>query len=273
MSSAVGMQVDDGLELLAQRDFRQRHVPRCRGPRLGEDHQNEQRDDEQARADRREVERAHRGFGDQRVDDEGDAGRDQVAERAAGGERAQNHLRVVARAVEEGEGDRAHGGGGRDRGAGDRREHAACRDVGVQQAAGQAIEPDIERAIEPLGKAGAQQDLAHQQEQRHGDQHEARRRSPHGLAEEVPERPVGECKADDQSEHAERGRHVNAGAEEYAEQHDQQQAFPDQIAAGTRARQAEHDGQADQHQQEQDGDHAPSFSAPTASSASAASSS
>ena len=218
------------------------------------------RDDQQARPDRREIKRAHRGLGDQRIDDEGDAGRNKVAERAARRERAEHHLVVVARAVKERQRDRAHGGGGRDRGTGDRREYAAGRDVGVQEPAGQPVEPDIERAIEPLGQPGAQQYLAHQQKQRHRDQHEARRRRPHGLAEEIPERAVGERKADDQSEHAERGGDIDAGAEEQAEQPDQQQAFPDQHIARPRAGEAEHDGQADQHQQEQDRDHGlPSF--------------
>ncbi len=123
-------------------------VDRRGGARLEQDHQDEQRDHQQARPDRREIERAHRCFGDQRIDDEGDAGRNEVAERAAGRERAEHHAVVVARAVEERQRDRAHGGGGGDRRAGDRREHAAGRDVGVQQPAGQPVEPDVERAVQ-----------------------------------------------------------------------------------------------------------------------------
>src|SRR5215207_7678278 len=61
-----------------------RGAVRYRGGRAGpgENHEDEQRDHEQARADGGEIERADRGLGDQAVDDEGDAGRDQVAERA-----------------------------------------------------------------------------------------------------------------------------------------------------------------------------------------------
>jgi hypothetical protein len=44
----------------------------------------------------------------------------------------------------------------------------------MQEAARPAAHPDIERAIELLGQAGPQQDLAHQQKEWHGDQHEAR---------------------------------------------------------------------------------------------------
>ena len=53
-----------------------------------QDHPDKQAGDEDARQQGGDVERANRGFRDQTVNDEGDPGRDQVAERATRRERA-----------------------------------------------------------------------------------------------------------------------------------------------------------------------------------------
>src|SRR5215208_3687355 len=122
---------------------------------------------------------------------------------------------------------------------------------------------------------GAPQDRAHEQEQRHRDEDEARGRVPHRLAEKGPERAVREGESGDEAEHPERRPNIDAGAEEGDEQGDEEQQLGDRQAAAAAAEKTEADGEADEDEEEGDGDHGASIPvfAPIASRASAASSS
>jgi hypothetical protein len=129
--------------------------------------------------DREHEQRGHRQPGDHRgekqfpdrraggedpVDDEIDARRDQDAERAAGCERPEHDAMVVAVGAKRGHRHRSHGRRGRDAGAGARSEDPAGGDVAMEKAAGNRIEPLGERAVHALAHAAAQQQLAHQRE-------------------------------------------------------------------------------------------------------------
>ncbi len=102
MSVARGQEVDEAAELLPPAVDRTVGIAGRGGLRLHQDDGGEQCDHQNARADGGDVEGADRGLGDQAVDDEGDARRNEVAERAAGRERAEHHLRIVGPAAEKG---------------------------------------------------------------------------------------------------------------------------------------------------------------------------
>ena len=217
---------------------------------VAEDERHEERGDQGPRQEPGHVELADRGLGDQPVDDEGDAGRDEVAEGAPRGQRAQDHPRAVACLLEVGQGHRADGGGGGHARPGDGREDRARDDVGVQEPARQSAEPEVEGAVELIGQTGAEQDLAHQDEQGHRHQHEVDARNPDGLPDEEIQRPVGEDHAGEEAEHAERGRHVDARAEEH-EEHQGQGGEGDHRP---RARPAAREQKAHRQQDDQEGD-------------------
>src|SRR5262249_43997844 len=155
------------------------------------------------------------------------------------------------------------------------REHGARDDVRVQEAPGEPAEPQVQRAVEPLGQAGPEEQLPHQDEERHRDQHEVHAGDPDDFADEEVERPLGEREAGEQPEDAESGGDVDAGAEE-----DDEDARHQRQLADGRARSTAHqrqDEREDQHQDEEgDRDHLSAASGtgrPAASSASSASSS
>ena len=99
-----------------------------------------------------------------------DAGRDQNAQRAARRQRAEHDPGLVAARQHLGNGDGADRGRCGDARARDGGEHRAACDVGVQQPAGQAAQQHHDATVEVAADAAAQDDLAHQQKHRHGDQ-------------------------------------------------------------------------------------------------------
>src|SRR5262249_5908668 len=158
--------------------------------------------------------------------------------------------------------------------AGERGEDGARDDVRVQEPTGQTAEPEIERAIETLGQSGPQEQLAHQDEERHRHQHEVHAGDPDDVADEQVQRPLGEREAGEQAEHAEGGRHVDAGAEEDDEDPRDERELADGRARPT-THQRQDDGDDQHDDQECDRDHRMAASGtgkPAASSASSASS-
>ena len=190
---------------------------------------HEQQRQHETRQEAREVELRDRGLGQHAIDDHVDRRRDQDAERAAGGDRAEEEALVVAVAVDLLDRDRADRRGGRDRGAADRREQRAGADVGVHQPARQPGQPVRHRGVHALGDAGAQQDLAEQDEHRDRDQDHVGGGAPDQLAERQAERQEGvelvEREADD-AEHRGDRQAEREQAEQQGERHPDHRARP-----------------------------------------------
>nr|CAA46093.1 hypothetical protein [Bordetella pertussis] len=126
------------------------------------------------------------------VDDHDDGRRNQQAQGTGAGQRAEDLVLRIAAPRQFGDGHLAHRGAGGGRRAGNRGEDGAADDVGVQQPAGQPVQPRREALEQVLGQAGAEQDLAHPQEQRQGGQRPARRGAPDRDGHGVAGRPAGE---------------------------------------------------------------------------------
>ena len=115
----------------------------------------------------------HRDGGGRGVDDQHDRGRDQDAQTAAGANHAGRELGIVAGLQERREGEQAHQGdhgaddadGGGEQGAGRQRRH--------RHGAGDPARRDIEAVEQPVDDVGPFDDVPHEQEQRHRDQHVA----------------------------------------------------------------------------------------------------
>ena len=116
------------------------------------------------------VELDDRDAGRRRIDDQHDRRRDQDAERAAGADDAGGEAGVVAGLEHRREGEEPHqrhhraddAGGGRKQRAGDQRRH--------RHRAGNPPRDDAQRREQPVDDVGALDDVAHEQEQRHGGQ-------------------------------------------------------------------------------------------------------
>src|SRR6266702_4678164 len=98
------------------------------------------------------------------VHDHDDRGRDEEAERAGAGERADRHALVVAPLLQLRDRDLSDGGCGCRGGARDRGEDAAAEDIAVHQPARERRHPRRESPQHVLGNAAAEQDLAHPDE-------------------------------------------------------------------------------------------------------------
>ena len=126
---------------------------------------------EEARDHRRGIELDHRLAGHRGVDDDHHRGRDQDAERAAGGDHARGELHVVAGAQHRVEGDDAHqhhdradqAAGDAPEGADDQRRHGERRR--------HAAEGELDRIEHLVDQRAALHHVAHQHEQRDRDQH------------------------------------------------------------------------------------------------------
>ena len=140
---------------------------------------------------------ADAGLGHDPVEDHDGRGRDQDAERAAGGDRAGGELVGVAVAVHRRVGDLGEGRGGGDRGAADRAEAGAGEHRRHRQAAAQVADEGVGGPVQLLRHAGPGDEVAHQDEERHHRQHvfeaglvDHRRRRGHRRAEAAhPPRP------------------------------------------------------------------------------------
>ena len=122
--------------------------------------------EEQARQDAGEQQPADRLLGQQAVDDECGARRNQDAERAAGGDHAGGEPVAVVVAAHLGQADLAHGhrrGDARSRHGGKAR---AGEDGGVREPAAHMADPGIGGGIEVARHPGHRSEIAHQHEQR-----------------------------------------------------------------------------------------------------------
>ena len=134
--------------------------------------EDEKHHEEDAGADAAEEQRDDRLFGDEAVNDHRDRGRDEDAQSAAGGKEAIDEAPVVTAADHLGDGDGADGGGGGHGRAGDGGEKRTAEDGGDGQPAGPVPDPGLHRGEEIAPDPAFQQDVRHQQEQRHREQDE-----------------------------------------------------------------------------------------------------
>ena len=110
----------------------------------------EQGDEQQTRANAGEEQAAEGFFRSDRKQDHGDRGRQQDAERAAGGDDSCRETAGIAALAHLGDAGRADRRTGRGRGARHRREQRAGEYVGDAQATGHAMQPGMQRRIEIL---------------------------------------------------------------------------------------------------------------------------
>ena len=182
---------------VAQRQGRLAHAA-SREDRAAVDVRHEAQRQQDSRDDAGDEQLADRIVGERPVHDHVDRRRDQDAQRAAGGERAQRTAHRVAARVQRRQCDRADRRRGGNRRAGRGGEQRARADVGVQQAARQSSEPCRERRVHAVGDAGAQQQLAQQHEQRNAGQQVLVERAPHDRRDGIDEgRPESGHAAED----------------------------------------------------------------------------
>jgi hypothetical protein len=175
--------VDDILGLRAQRRVDDRARDHVDHVQAGE---------QEAGDDRGGVHLDHRDAGRGRVDDEQDRGRDQDAQRAAGGDDAAGELLVVAGLEHRRQRDQPHqrdhrahdAGGGGEKGAGDERGH--------RHRAGKKAQAHLQAVEQPVQDVGPLDDVAHEQEQRDRDQHIVVHHAEGVLREEVEDAVVPE---------------------------------------------------------------------------------
>ena len=113
------------------------------------------------------------------VDHHGDRRRDENAERARTGQRAEAHVFVIAALLQFRQGDLGNRGAGRGRRSRYRAEHAAGEHVDVHEPARQPVQPGRESAKHLLRQPRAEQDFAHPDEERQGRERPRRAVAPH----------------------------------------------------------------------------------------------
>ena len=138
-------------------------------PAPHEDHQAEQQHQHDAGHDAGDEQLTDRGVGDDAVEQQDQAGRDQHAERAAGGQHAAGQAVVVAQLLHLGQGHAADRERPHHRRAAHRTEAGACRNAAV---GGRAAHPHpAVHELEQIGADGRAPDqFAQEHEQRHGQQ-------------------------------------------------------------------------------------------------------
>ena len=109
-------------------------------------------DQQQPRADAGQEQPAERLLRGDRIEDHGDRGRQQDAERAAGGDDAGGEAAGIAALAHLRNAGRADRRAGRGRRAGHGGEQRAGEDVGDAEAAGDAVQPGVQRGIEVLAR-------------------------------------------------------------------------------------------------------------------------
>ena len=175
-------------------------------------------------------------LGDGGVDDQDDRGRDQQAERAGAGQRADRHLFVVAALQQFGQrdaADRCAGGGG---GAGHRGKDRAADHVDMQQPAGQFLQPRRQPLEHVVGQFGAVEDLAHPDEHRQSGEVPGIRRRPYRGGEHLPGRRCHFGHHRGKAADRERQRDPHAGAEHREQQqHEDERKFDDVHGCAHRA--------------------------------------
>ena len=167
ISSRQGMRLSEFRELLAKAH---RRIGRRRACRIGErpdrDVAGIKRHHQKARQEAGEENLDDGDVGLHRIDHHGDRRRDENAERAGAGERAEAHVLVIAALLQFRQRDLGDGGAGRGRRARHRAEHAAGQHIDVHQPARQPVQPRRKAAEHFFRQPRAKQDLAHPDEQR-----------------------------------------------------------------------------------------------------------
>ena len=157
------------------------------------------------------------GLGHDAVEHQRDAGRDQDAQGAAGGDRAGRQAVGIAEAAHRRHRDLGHGGGGREARPADRAEPAAGNDRRHRQPATAVPEPLVGRLVEVVADPRPGDEIAHQDEQRQHREVVDHRHVGEGVADAPHRRRqadrVGEPRrADDR--HAEADRHLEQQQDE-----------------------------------------------------------
>ena len=212
-----------GRALLGRRDQagRESHAH----PDIG--HEDERHQD--ARQHARDEEPLHGLLDHRPVDDHGDAGRDQDAQSPARGQAAEENFRLVAAPPHLGDGHGPDGGRRRHARAAHRREDGAGHDIGLQEPAFEAVEPRQAHApVEVFAQPRAQDELAHQDEERHRGQHEALDGVPADIAQGGERRrPTVQQQHDDPGE-SQAERYPEPQKQQYEQQpnHEKKRDFP-----------------------------------------------
>ena len=184
-----------------EEDSHRRHQPRqgrdAIGPGYGDgfaapgasvkasddDGDHEQASQNQAGQKAGEVKLWHGGVGQQAVNDQTDGGRDKDTERASGRDGPEKKRLVVAALLDLGQRDGPDCCRRRDARTRCRGKKRARADIGVHEPTGQPGEPLGHAVIHPLRNARPQEQLAHQNEHRNGDQEKIRRVLPNDIAQ------------------------------------------------------------------------------------------
>ena len=210
-------------QLLGQRHRRVGRRDQVRVPdRPAGDVEREDAGEDDARDHAADEELRDRDVGGDAVDDHDDRRRDEQAERAGAGERAERHHVGIAALGELGQAHLADRRAGRRARARDGGEDRAADDVGVQQPPGQALHPRRQALEHVLAEAGAKEDLAHPDEERQGGQRPARRRAPDRHRHRVAGRPRAEQLHADPGDARERQADPDAAREDDEERDDEQ---------------------------------------------------
>ena len=197
-----------------------RTYPPLPAPVDGEDDQN--RCQHQSGNDPGDEELSDRFLGDRAVDNEGDAGRDEDAERSPASQQTQDKLLIVPSPHHRRVGDhpdRRRGGGTR---PADRREEGAGQDRGDGQPAGQVPDPGVHYLEEIIADPAVEQNPAHQHEERNRNDDKAVERREDGIRNDLH----GQIVQEDQEDRGrpQRERHRQPG-EEHAQK---QQGYEDE---------------------------------------------
>jgi hypothetical protein len=182
--------------------------------------QAEQHHRDEARQDAGGEQLADAGVGHDPVDDHDGRRRDQDAERPARGDRADRELVGIVVLAHRRIGDLGHRRRGRDRRAADRAEACAREHGRHRQAAAQVADDGVAGAVELLRHAGAGDEVAHQDEERHHRQRvlearlvDDRRRRRHRRAEAAhpPQAEEADQAHRDRDRHAQERDHKHDG--------------------------------------------------------------
>ena len=127
---------------------------------------DEEQGDDQPRDQARQKKLSDRLLRDDAEDDQRNAGRDQDAQGTHDGHDPGGEFLVVAVAVHFRHGDAGEGGGRGRRGAADRLERRGPDHGRHGQPAGDVADEFVGRRVQPLGDAGVEGDLSHEDEER-----------------------------------------------------------------------------------------------------------
>ncbi|KAG1459587.1 hypothetical protein G6F57_014481 [Rhizopus arrhizus] len=190
-------------------------APRGFGHAGDHDRQHEQSRHRKAGDDAGQVQLGHRRIRQHAIDDQVDRGRNQDAQRTAGGQAAQEQGLVIAILADLRNGDCAHRGRSSHAGARRGRKQRGCADVGMHQPARQPRQPQAHRDVHAFGKACAQQHFAQHDEQGNRHQQELVVRAPGYLADGARQRQHRKQRVQDQAQHTKRRAPRNGQADQH----------------------------------------------------------